>query len=194
MEEREMDQKFSELFKDMLTVMESVRRGFFSVNVKMVKEEHEKFRNLLKARLDYAEKIIGEVDKGETEKKFVSLVIAFQTVALGLDNVMDRMEIKIESNTLFSEKAQKELKGLFGLIGGQVKDLIDYVVTKNPHLLAAIKKGKEDLNNLVDEYSVVHQNRLITGVCMPKASYLYIDITDSVKRMARGLVEFAEKV
>jgi hypothetical protein len=30
-------------------------------------------------------------------------------------------------------------------------------------------------------------------VCMPKASYLYIDMTDSLKRMAKELGDFAEK-
>jgi Na+/phosphate symporter len=47
---------------------------------------------------------------------------------------------------------------------------------------------------LIADYDVVHQNRLISGVCMPKASYLYIDITDSLKRISRGLVDLVEKV
>jgi Na+/phosphate symporter len=46
---------------------------------------------------------------------------------------------------------------------------------------------------MIDDFETVHQNRLITGVCMPKASYLYIDMTDSLKRMARELAAFADK-
>jgi hypothetical protein len=41
---------------------------------------------------------------------------------------------------------------------------------------------------------LIHQQRLIAGVCMPKASYLYIDISESIKRISRGLAEFSEKV
>jgi hypothetical protein len=46
---------------------------------------------------------------------------------------------------------------------------------------------------LVDEFEIIHQNRLITGVCMPQASYLYIDMTDSLKRIAKELSAFADK-
>jgi Na+/phosphate symporter len=52
----------------------------------------------------------------------------------------------------------------------------------------------EDIRKLIDEYEIIHQNRLITGVCMPQASYLYIDMTDSLKRMAKELSVFAEKL
>ena len=46
---------------------------------------------------------------------------------------------------------------------------------------------------MIDDFEIIHQNRLITGVCMPKASYLYIDMTDSLKRMAKELAAFADK-
>ncbi len=194
MEEREMIQKFGDLFGETLSIMEKAKKGFFSLNSKLVKEEHERFRTLLKSRLVEAEKIIGYKDKGEVEKKFVNLVIAFQTVALSVDNLMDKMEIKLDSNVLFSEKALKEIEELYSLMEAQIRDARDYLLTRNPHLGEMIRRGMENMRKLSEKYAVVHQNRLVTGVCMPKASYLYIDITDSLKRTARGLVEFAERV
>jgi Na+/phosphate symporter len=61
-------------------------------------------------------------------------------------------------------------------------------------LHAEIKAGWEKTFKLIDEYAIIHQNRLITGVCVPQASYLYLDIVDSIKRISRGLIDFAEKV
>ena len=55
-----------------------------------------------------------------------------------------------------------------------------------------IKEDLEKVWKLASDFEITHQNRLILGVCMPKASYLYIDITDSLKRIARELSEFAE--
>jgi Na+/phosphate symporter len=52
----------------------------------------------------------------------------------------------------------------------------------------------EKMFKMIEELALVHQNRLITGICMPQASYLYLDITDSLKRITRGLVDFADKV
>jgi Na+/phosphate symporter len=76
----------------------------------------------------------------------------------------------------------------------QFRDTMDYVLTKNPRLKENIKGAKEMIAKSTTEYELIHQQRLITGVCMPKASYLYIDISESIKRIARGLAEFSEKV
>ena len=111
-----------------------------------------------------------------------------------MENLMEKMEIKVDAKILFSEKALKEINALFSVIEAQLVDTKDYVLTANPTLKAAARQGMEDIQRLADEYAVIHQDRLIAGVCMPKASYLYIDITDSLKRLARGLAAFAEKV
>ena len=66
-------------------------------------------------------------------------------------------------------------------------------MTKNPLLKAQIQTDMEKVMKMIDDFDTVHQNRLITGVCMPRASYLYIDMTDSLKRMARELAAFADK-
>jgi Na+/phosphate symporter len=193
MEEREMMQKFSDLFSDTVAIMEGAGKSFITVNAKRMKEEHEKFRALLKARLPDVEKVIGDKEKSEVEKKFISMIIPFQTVALGVENLLEKMELKLDSNVLFSEKATKELKELYLIMEGQLRDTADYLLTKNPHLKDLIRQGTDNMKKLIDEYAAVHQNRLIAGVCMPKASYIYIDITDSLRRASRGLVEFAEK-
>ena len=194
MEEREMTQRFHGLFNDILSLMEDIEKGFFSQNAKLVKDTHEKFRELLKFRATQVEKIMGDKEKDEAEMKYVSLIVPFQTVALGMENLIDRMETKLGSDILFSEKALKEIRELFQIMAGQVKDTRDYVITKNPHLDDLIKKGREEMGRLADNYALIHEERLITGCCMPRASYLYIDLTDSLKRIAKGLVEFAERL
>ena len=159
-----------------------------------MKECHEKFRLMLKSPLAQAEKIIEAKDKGEVEKRFVKTMISFQVTALGLENLMDRMEIKLDSNILFSEKALKEIRGLFDVMEGQLRDARDFCSTGNPHVKQMVRHGMEEMKKLADEYALIHQDRLIMGVCMPKASYLYLDITDSLKRISKGLVEFSERV
>ena len=66
-------------------------------------------------------------------------------------------------------------------------------MTKNPALNEKIRADMEKVRKMADDFDIIHQNRLITGVCMPKASFLYIDMTDSLKRMAKELGAFADK-
>lgn len=194
MEERELLQRFHEVLEASLPVIENAYKGFITQKPSLLKESKEKFKAILTSRLSYAEKIVGDKEKDEVEKKYVTLLTPFQTVGIAIQNVISNMEIKVEANVLFSQKGLDEIKELLAASHELVRDVKDYTVTKNPHLLAKIKECKERIIKMIDGFAVIHQNRLITGVCMPKASYLYLDITDSIKRIARGLVDFAEKV
>lgn len=194
MEERELLQRFHEVLEATLPVIENAYKGFITHKPALLRESKEKFKEILTSRLSYVEKIVGDKEKNEVEKKFVALLPSFQMVGLAIQNVINNMEIKVESNVLFSQKGLDEIKELLGVSHDLVRDVRDYTVTKNPHLLAQVREHKEKAIRMIDEFANVHQNRLITGICMPKASFLYLDITDSIKRIARGLADFAEKV
>jgi Na+/phosphate symporter len=194
MEEKELNQRFHNMFEKMTPILEDMKKGFFTQNNTILKESEKRFREILKSALPFAEKLIEEKEKDEVEKRYVNLVLPVQMTALALENLIEKMHIKVESHILFSEKALNEIKELFAVMESQFIDTKDYILTKNPHLKNNIKSGKEKIIKMANEYALVHEQRLITGVCMPKASYLYIDITDSLKRIARGLFDFAEKV
>lgn len=194
MEEKELTNGFLETFEALTPILEKVYKGFVANNHALIKESLDNFHKTLNAKLPFVEKIITEKDKGPVEKKFVNMILAFQAVALAIDNLVNKMLVKAEAKILFSEKATSEIKTLLHITYNQFRDAKDYISTQNPVLKNNIKEAKEKLVELVADYDVVHQNRLITGICMPKASYLYIDITDSLKRISRGLVDFVEKV
>ncbi|MBA4416426.1 MAG: hypothetical protein C0392_00735 [Syntrophus sp. (in: bacteria)] len=194
MEEQRLMRRFSDLFDETIVVIENVRKGFFAQNAAMVKESRNRFKEILKSRVAYTERIIQEKDKDEVQKLFIHLLIPLQTVALAIENLMEKMEIKTDSNIIFSEKALMEIKALFDVMETQLIDTKDFVATKNPHLKTSIRKGLDDIKRMSDEFDLVHQNRLITGICMPKASYLYIDITKSIKNISKGIVGFSEMI
>jgi Na+/phosphate symporter len=194
MEEKEMLLKFHEVFEYTLPVLESTKKGFFGEKETVLKENKAKIKDIIKSRVDFAQAIIGAKDKSEADKKYVSLLPSFQSIALALENLISKMETKVESRILFSEKALSEIKELLDTMLAQFRDAMDYVPTKNPHLKDNVKALREKIARATAEYDLIHQQRLITGICMPKASYLYIDISESIKRISRGLVEFSEKV
>jgi Na+/phosphate symporter len=194
MEEKELVQRFHTTFDAVLPILENVYKGFFTSNPALLKECLSNFEGMLTANLPFVEKVITEKEKDPIEKKYVNLVLSLQTIALAIDNLITKMLVKAESKILFSDKAVKEIKSLLEITYGQFRDAKDYVLTKNQHLKHNVLTAKEELVELVINYNVVHQNRLITGICMPKASYLYIDITSSLKRIARGIADFTEKV
>ncbi|MCX5812211.1 MAG: hypothetical protein NT178_06670 [Proteobacteria bacterium] len=193
MEEKDLIQRFHKTFEAIIPILQDVYKGFFANNPTLLKECSSKFEKMHTAILPFVEKVFAEKEKDPIEKRYVNLVLAFQPIALAIDNLITKMLVKVESDILFSDKAVKEIKSLLEITYGQCRDTKDYVITGNPHLKDNVLEAKEKLIELVINYDIVHQNRLIAGVCMPKSSYLYIDFTHCLKRIARGLADFIEK-
>ena len=194
MEEKRLVEKFNDVFVKTIPILDNIKKGFLTQNLDIVKENKAQFREMLKSRVASVQKIIEEKDKTEMQKQYLALIPSFQTIGLALENLISKMETKVELKILFSEKALAEIKELYAILEEQFRNTKDYIATKNPVLKAEIKAGWEKIFKAIDEYAIIHQNRLITGVCVPQASYLYLDIVDSIKRISRGLIDFAEKV
>lgn len=194
MDEREITEGISKLFDETLPILNNIYRGFVGQKINLLKDSKMKFRESLKERLPAMEKLVENKDKDEAIKKFLTALPHLQRIALALDNLVEGMEIKVETNILFTDKALDEIKQLMVAVGAEFTNVKDYCKTRNPLLREQIRADMEKIRNMIDEFDHVHQNRLITGVCMPKASYLYIDMTDSLKRMAKELAAFAEVI
>jgi Na+/phosphate symporter len=194
MEERDITDRVSKLFEETVPILHNIYRGFVGQKINLLKESKLAFRGSLKKRLHGIEELVEDKDKNEAVKRFVIALPHLQRVALALDNLIDKMETKVESNVLVNEKALDEIKQLMVAVGEEFTNVKDYCMTKNPLLKAQTHADMGKVMKMIDDFETVHQNRLITGVCMPKASYLYIDMTDSLKRMARELTAFADKI
>ncbi|MBP7526996.1 MAG: hypothetical protein KA801_03670 [Syntrophorhabdaceae bacterium] len=193
MQEREITDRIGKLLEETVPILNNIYRGFAGQKINLLKESRLKFRESLKEGLPAIEKLVEDKDKNEAEQKFVIALPHLQRVALALDSLVDKMETKVESNVLFTQKALDEIKQLMVAVGTEFTDVKDYFTTRNPVIKDKIRSDTEKVREMIDEFDIVHQNRLITGICMPQASYLYIDMTDSLKRMAKELAALADK-
>lgn len=187
----EITERICKLFEDTVPILHNIYKGFMGQKLNLLKDSRTQFRELLKAVRPNVEKVIEDKDKTEAEQIFLVALPHLQRIALALDNLLDKMEAKVEGNVLFTDKALDEIKQLMVAVAAEFIDVKDYLATRNPVLKKQIEANLHKVTNLINEFDSVHQNRLITGVCMPQASYLYIDMTDSLKRMSRELSAFA---
>jgi Na+/phosphate symporter len=194
MEEKELNQKLHEMFKEMLLVLESVKQGFFTQSQTTLMEAETKLTAILTANLPFTEELVKKEIKNLAEKRYLNLLPQLQLMAVNLRNLINEKNKKIELNLLFTDKAMNEIKELYALMQIQFQDTTDYILTRNSHLRLHIKTGMENLFKKADEYVTGHETRLITGVCMPRASYSYLAIVDSIKAVSRELASFYEKL
>jgi Na+/phosphate symporter len=194
MNEKEMNQRLYEMFKEMLLVLENSRQGFLSESETLLTESETRLNRILTSNLPFTEELVKKARKDEVEKKYLNLLPHLQLMAATVRNLIDQEKTKTGSGVLFTEKAVNEIRELHGLIQTQFQDATDYILTRNPRLKMNIKTGMERLSKTAEQYATDHEIRLITGVCMPKASYLYLAIVDCIKRVSMELATFSEEL
>ncbi|HHT9117067.1 MAG TPA: hypothetical protein ACFYD1_00410 [Candidatus Hypogeohydataceae bacterium YC38] len=125
---------------------------------------------------------VGVEDK-EQLKALVASLTHLQGVGEALKGMIPHVRNKVNENVLFSDKAVGELKFLFENTREVLKNAGDFFLTRNPLLMNHILEKGVYLNQIADSYAIEHEDRLIAGVCMPKASPLYINILECVTRI-----------
>jgi len=194
MEEKELNQRVHEMFKEMSLVLEDTKQGFLTQNQTTLKKAETKLTGILKSNLPFSEELAQKQTKDEVEKKYLNLLPHLQLMAVIIRNLISENKRKIQSDLLFTDKAINEIKGLYHLTLTQFEDTTDYILTRNPHLRMHIKTGMESLFERAEDCIAEHETRMITCACMPKASYSYVALIDSIKGLSRELNSFSEKL
>ncbi len=178
--------------------------GFSKHNIKLVNEAEKKGKELHYEEADIVAKLVAKakVTSSTKLKKYISgLITVGSHIELMEDNVLSLLSTirtKIEESMLFSDKAVDELNFLFKNTKGILKSTADALVTQNRILGKQILIEEEAIRQKACDYETVHEDRMISGVCVPKASKLYIDMVNSIREInwhVRQVLErmFADK-
>ncbi len=194
MEEQELTQKLYEIFEATMPALENIAKGFLAQNQTMLQQGEQQFVAILSSNLSFFEKIAAKEQKNEAEKRFLSLLVPLQNIALAVRNLTAKKKTILSNNVMLSVKATMEITELLTAMKKQFRNTKDFIITKNPILKENIRSEMERIIEMADMCALVHEGRLIAGACMPKASYLYLSLIASFKRVAEELVNFSERL
>ena len=186
---REFVDSLSKLFFKAEEMMGLTMSGFKKHDRKILekaeilgKEIHDEEVNLTSSLLERAK----TVDSPELKVVLSRLVSKGSHIELIEDNVLKLLMAvrkKVDEAILFSDKAVDELDLLFSSTKDILKSTGDALVTKNRALVQHVLEKEKALSQKALEFEVVHDDRLISGVCAPAASKLYIDMTNAVREI-----------
>jgi Na+/phosphate symporter len=177
----------------------------------MLEATWEGFRRHNKEKLNQAEKIGREIHQKEKELTHSIITELSQRKEpiiekLGflpghIERIGDNIELLIrcirtmtQEGTLFSERAIKEINTLFDKAIELLECIRDALKTKNKVLIRYIKEEGEKFQGMISEYALAHQERLIQGTCMSKASSVYLAIFDYLADVERHIRQMADKI
>jgi Na+/phosphate symporter len=70
----------------------------------------------------------------------------------------------------------------------------DVIATQNRILIRYVLTAGQRYGEMVNEYALSHQQRLIEGLCLPKASSVFVALLDYLKGIASHVCQIADKL
>lgn len=105
MEEQELTQKLYEIFEATMPALENISKGFLTQNQTMLQQGEQQFVAILSSNLSFFEKIAAKEQKNEAEKRFLSLLVPLQNIALAVRNLTAKKKTILSNNVMLSVKA-----------------------------------------------------------------------------------------
>jgi Na+/phosphate symporter len=193
MEKQEYQDMLKNILGSMTFALDDVKRCLNSLDKQCLAGAENEFKEMLVAALPLVNKVVAQPEKTELEKKLLTLVPSLQKIAQAVETILIRTKTKCGSAILFTEKGMNELTQVVSGVRDLARDTSDVFATGNPHLKRTLKTEMERVFQMADDFALEHQERFVLGLCTPLASYLYVDMLEALKRIARELAYLSEK-
>ncbi len=122
-------------------------------------------------------------------------------VPMHLERVADNIELlgasvgrMIRDGILFTDRATGEIRRLFATVLELLEGLRDALRTGNRTLVRYIRDAGHAAEAQANEFALFHEQRLIEGVCEPKASSVYLAMLDQLRGIEWHARQVAEKL
>lgn len=128
------------------------------------------------------------------QKKLILLERAAQDIEQMGDELrylIERIEIKIVENLLFSDIGVEQYKDVFEKMKKSVELAIKFLKENRNELLDMILNNGDSVKKTVEQYRTEHLQRLAKGICEPRAANMYFDMLDFTGNIARHCTDIA---
>lgn len=159
------------------------------------KDNKDLLNNVLKTENtvnDYEKKITGELielskhsEKDKRAKTLFQIIRDIERIGDHCEDLVQRIEIKIDEGLTFSEIAQNELNQLFNAVTDIIIEAINVCEKNDKTLLKKIKEEKKEIDSNVKLYISHHFDRLKKGICDPRSGMIFSDLVGILGGIAK---------
>lgn len=185
--------KLSESTNDLLSMLNFMYDGFIKHKKSFLHEAEKLGQKVHQFEKDFTEEIIKEGNK-DSVRLFITIAGHIERIGDCFESMIKTIHTKIKESTLFSDKAVSELNYLFNATKDLLNNLKDLIVTFNSVLIEHIISMGTKVNQMADEFATQHEERLVTGICHPKHSSMYLDLLDNLRMSVWHIKEIARKI
>ncbi len=171
-----------------------LQNAFIYNSSKFLDECEAKAKEIHQSEKTLTQGFVEETKKSPDAKVYVPAPGHIERMGAYMEDIIGCMRTKIKDEILFSDKAISEITFLLQRIQEVLNNISDIILARNAIMGRYVKESEAEISRSANEFATLHEERLIEGLCMPKASPLFLDILDAIKGIAWHAKEIAEKL
>jgi hypothetical protein len=188
---KELISEMHDLFPMMLEGMDLLQKGLIYNNLKVI-DEAAGVMGLAREKAEpLTEKLIKEGGTEPLAALYTSVPGHIRRLQGSIERISSALREKVKEGLLFSDRALSELNFLFEKTQDIMANTRDMLLARNTLIADYIKESEASLARSANDFSTRHEERLIEGVCLPRASSVYLELLDAFKGIAWHSKEIA---
>jgi Na+/phosphate symporter len=128
------------------------------------------------------------------EDEPIYIPMHLERIGDNIESLIGSIRKILDEGVLFTERARRELSGLFGSAIDIAECIRDAVRTDNRTLIKHVLEEGQRFEVQANDYALFHQQRLIEGVCLPRSSSVFLAMLDHLKGVEWHARQIATKL
>lgn len=191
---KELISKLHDMNRSLEDCIYLLQNAFIYNSSKSLDECEAKAKQIHENEKVITEEFIEEVKVDPYVRLYVSIPGHIERMGDYVENIAGCIRTKIREGILFTDKAVSEVTFLMERLQEVLKNTSNIILARNRIIREYIKESATEISRSANDFSTMHEERLVEGLCMPKASPLFLDIMDALKGVAWHAKEIAEKL
>jgi Na+/phosphate symporter len=178
-------------------MLQIVRDAFRAQQTELLSKAGQLGREIHRHEKTLMETLVTVADvstRPRSDEDTVFVPMHLERVGDNLDALVGAIRKMIGEGILFTDRAAREMSSLFDLAIELLECVRDALRTGNRTLIRNIGAVSRQLDLMTNEFALFHEQRLIEGVCQPRASSLYLAMFDYLKGIEWHARQIGEKL
>jgi hypothetical protein len=191
---KELVSRLHDMNRSLEDCMYLLQNAFIYNSSKSLDECGVKAKEIHENEKIFTEEVIAEVKADPDLWVYVSVPGHIERMGDYIEDIIGCIRTKIKEGILFTDKAVSEVIFLNERLQEVLKNTSDIILARNSITREYIKESATEIGRSANDFATMHEERLVEGLCMPKASPLFLHILDALKGIAWHAKEIAEKL
>lgn len=193
-------EKIKEMAELALSMLKTMFDGFMEhdtqILARVLKDEerlNDMERDITLSLVDISKRKISPADK-KNIMLMTNIVADLEEIGDYIKDMIERIEIKIQEKLLFSDDALDEYKHLYNVVETELSDVEKTLRMEDGNFAKRVLCNREHVDNLVQKYRDTHTQRLISGICDPRAGNMFLNLLDFTAQISHHTKAIAKNI